>query len=514
MRAPSPAATGRLESLGGDRRKWWTLGTVAVGLFMIMIDNTVVNVALSTMQRDLALSLEQLEWVVTGYALTFAAFMLTGGTLADLLGRRKIFVAGLAVFTIASLLCGLAGSGPLLIAWRVVQGIGAAIMTPATLGILTAAFPPRQRGTAIGIWAAVSALALAVGPLLGGLLTERIGWNWIFFINVPVGVLGILASLAFIDESRDSSNVRRLDCLGLLTSGVGLFALTYALIQGNAAGWSSAQIIAAVAVAVIALTAFVVIESRSRAPMLDLSLFRDATFAGANLVSLLVSLAMFGVFFYVSLYMQQILGYSPVQVGLTFLPTTVLIILIAPQAGRLSDKLGARWIAGTGMTLIAISLTLYSRLGTTSGFQDILPGLLTGGAGMAMTMAPTTAAAMAAVSPDKAGVGSAVLNSMRQVGGSLGIALVGAIMADGLHSSLAAGDSPAVSFVNGFHSALQIAALIAFAGALTAIALIRGPHPSRPASGAVTGPVWSGEDLEYQRPCSCEGDRHAESGGQ
>jgi EmrB/QacA subfamily drug resistance transporter len=462
----------------GDRRKWWTLGAVGVGLFMIMIDNTVVNVALPTMQHDLGLSLEQLEWVVTGYALTFATFMLTGGTLADLVGRRRIFVVGLAAFTVASLLCGLAGSAGLLIVWRTVQGVGAAIMTPATLSILVAAFPPRQRGTAIGIWAAVSALALAIGPLLGGLLTEHVGWHWIFFINVPVGVLGVAASLAFIDESRDESTVRRLDVPGLLTSGVGLFALTFALIQGNTAGWSSPRIVGAFAVAVIGLTAFGVIEVRSRTPMLDLGLFRDPSFTGANLVSLLVSLAMFGVFFYLSLYMQQVLGYSPVQAGLTFLPTTVLIILVAPQAGRLTDTFGARWIVGTGMTLIAISLTVYSRLDATSTFRDIVPGLLTGGVGMAMTMAPTTATTMAAVPASEAGIGSAILNSMRQLGGSLGIALIGAIMAQRLRSSLAAGASESAAFVTGFQSALLVAAIIAFAGALTAVLLIRGPHIS------------------------------------
>jgi EmrB/QacA subfamily drug resistance transporter len=434
-----------------------------------------VNVALPTMQHDLGLSLEQLEWVVTGYALTFATFMLTGGTLADLVGRRRVFVAGLAAFTVASLLCGLAGSAGLLIVWRTVQGVGAAIMTPATLSILVAAFPPRQRGTAIGIWAAVSALALAIGPLLGGLLTEHVGWHWIFFVNVPVGVLGVAASLAFIDESRDESTVRRLDVPGLLTSGVGLFALTFALIQGNTAGWSSPRIVGAFAVAVIGLTVFGVIELRSRTPMLDLALFRDPSFTGANLVSLLVSLAMFGVFFYLSLYMQQVLGYTPVQAGLTFLPTTVLIILVAPQAGRLTDRFGARWIVGVGMTLIAISLTAYSRLDATSTFRGIVPGLLTGGVGMAMTMAPTTATTMAAVPANEAGVGSAILNSMRQLGGSLGIAVIGAIMAQRLRSSLAAGESARAAFVTGFQSALLVAAIIAFAGVLTAVLLIRDP---------------------------------------
>jgi EmrB/QacA subfamily drug resistance transporter len=456
-----------------DGRKWWTLAAVAFGLFMIMLDNTVVNVALPTIQRELGLSIEELEWVVTGYALTFAALMLTGGKLADLLGRRRIFVAGLVVFTISSLFCGLAGSAELLIAWRIVQGAGAAMMNPATLSIITAAFPPRERGRAIGIWAGVSALALAIGPLVGGLLTEHIGWGWIFFVNVPVGVLAILASYLFIDESRDESEVQRVDVPGLATSAIGLFALTYALIQGNTYGWMSGRIVGSFVVAAVGLVGFVVIEMRSQVPMLDLGLFRNPTFAGANAAMLLVALAMFGVFFFVSLYMQQILGYSAVEAGLTFLPMTVLIILVAPQAGHLSDKVGARWIVGIGMTFVAVSLVLFSRLDASSTFADILPGLLVGGLGMAMSMAPTTAAAMASVPVYKAGVGSAVLNSMRQVGGSMGIALMGAIVAHVVSSSLAAGDPRPVAFVNGFQAGLRVAAVIAFAGALTAVLLIR-----------------------------------------
>ncbi len=483
MQVPAVFQRAQLRSVGGDQRKWWTLGAVAFGLFMIMLDNTVVNVALPSIQRDLGLSLEELEWVVTGYALTFAAFMLTGGKLADLLGRRRIFVAGLVVFTVSSLLCGLAGTAELLIAWRIVQGIGAALMNPATLSIIAAAFPPRERGRAIGLWAGVSALALAIGPLIGGLLTEHVGWGWIFFINVPVGVLAIGASYLFIDESRDQSEVQRVDVPGLVTSGVGLFALTYALIQANTYGWTSARIIGAFAVAAAALAAFVVIEMSSRVPMLDLSLFRNPTFSGANMAMLLIALAMFGVFFFVSLYMQQILGYSPVEAGLTFLPLTVLIIAVAPQAGRISDTVGARWIVGAGLTLVAGSLALFSRLGQTATFTDLLPGLLFGGVGMAMSMAPTTAAAMASVPVDKAGVGSAVLNSMRQIGGSIGIALMGAIVAHVLSSSLAAGDPRPLAFVHGFQSSLRVAAAIALAGALTAVALIRRIPSAEPQLG-------------------------------
>src|SRR5919108_1641470 len=330
-----------------ENRKWWTLAAVAFGLFMIMLDNTVVNVALPSIQRDLGIGLSELQWIVTGYALTFAALMLSGGKLADHYGRRLIFVVGLTVFTLASLACGLADSGEVLIAARVVQGVGAALMNPATLSIISATFPPEQRGMAIGIWAGVSALALAIGPLVGGLLTEHLDWSWIFFVNVPVGVLGIAASYLFIDESRDETHVR-LDVPGLATSGVALFAFTYALIEANTYGWGSARIAGAFVVAAVALAAFVLLERHQRAPMLPHELFPNRTFTGANTVILLVALSMFGVFFFVSLYMQNVLGYSAVETGAAFLPMTVLIILVAPIAGKTSDRIGSRSLMTAG----------------------------------------------------------------------------------------------------------------------------------------------------------------------
>jgi len=462
-----------------ENRKWWTLVAVAFGLFMIMLDNTVVNVALPSIQRDLGTDLSELQWIVTGYALTFAALMLTGGKLADLLGRRLIFVVGLAVFTLASLACGLAESSDFLIGARIVQGAGAALMNPATLSIIAATFPPAQRGTAIGIWAGVSALALAIGPLVGGLLTQHIDWSWIFFVNIPVGILAIAASFVFIDESRDTSEVQRLDFPGLFTSAVGLFSLTYALIEANTYGWTSGRIVAAFAVAAVSLTAFVLLELRQKVPMLDLSLFRNGTFAGANLVVLLVALAMFGVFFFVSLYMQNILGFSAVQTGAAFLPMTVLIILIAPIAGRATDRFGSRWLMTVGMTLVGLQLLYFSRLEVDSTFWNLLPGFLVGGLGMALTMTPSAAAAVRAVPVDKSGVGSAVLNAFRQVGGSMGIALIGAIMVHQI------GDRRTPeAFVDGFSTALVVAALVAFAGAVVAAALVR-PHERPRAAEAV-----------------------------
>ncbi|MBV9879756.1 MAG: MFS transporter [Gemmatirosa sp.] len=456
-----------------ENKKWWTLAAVSVGLFMIMLDNTVVNVALPSIRRSLGMSLSGLEWVVAGYALTFAAFMLTGGKLADFIGRRRIFIAGLVVFTGASLACGLAPNGGFLIGARVVQGLGGALMNPATLSIITATFPPRERGKAIGIWAGVSAMALAIGPLVGGLLTEHVNWNWIFFINIPVGIAGIIGARVLIDESRDQSAVQRLDVPGLVASAVGLFSLTYGFIEANAYGWTSPRILVAFGLAVVALVAFVLLERHQRVPMLDLSLFRNRTFGGANAAMLFVGLAMFGTFFYVSLYMQNVLRYSPVEAGASFLPMTILIILIAPRAGALTDKVGSRWLVGFGMTLLAVMLFYYTQLGAHESFWAILPGLLIGGIGMGSTMTPVTAAAMSAVAVDKAGIGSAVLNSARQVGGSLGIAVMGAIVASTTASSLRAGDTPQVAYLHGFHDSLRVGSLICLVGAVIAVVAIR-----------------------------------------
>lgn len=455
-----------------ENRKWWTLAAVAFGLFMIMLDNTVVNVALPTIGRDFEAGLSELEWVVNGYALTFGVLMLTGGKLADLLGRRRIFIAGLAIFTLASLACGLATNAELLIGARIVQGLGAALMNPATLSIIIATFPPRQRGMAIGIWAGVSAMALAIGPLLGGLITDQIHWSWVFFINVPVGILGIVVARLVIDETRDTSAVQRLDLPGLAVSATALFALTYGLIEANKHGWTSPLILSLFVIAAVGLVGFVLLERHQRVPMLDLSLFRNPTFAGANAVMLLVGLAMFGVFLFVTLYMQNVLQYSATQAGAAFLPMTILIVLLAPIAGRLSDRFGSRWLMGGGMALVSVSLLLDARLDAGSNFWDLLPPLLVGGAGMGLAMTPTVAAAMGSVAMDKAGVGSAVLNSMRQVGGSLGIAILGAIVAS--YITAAPTDPRAqAQFIEGFQAACYVAAAIAFVGVIVAVVTVR-----------------------------------------
>ncbi len=458
--------------LAEENRKWWTLFAVSFGLFMIMLDNTVVNVALPTMQRDLHVSLSQLEWVVIAYALTFASLLITGGKLADLYGRRRIFVVGLVVFSLSSLACGLAPSASFLIGARAVQGAGAALMNPATLSIIVATFAPKQRGQAIGIWAGVSALALAIGPLAGGLITQHLNWNWIFFINVPIGALAIVVSQLVIRESRDTSVEQSIDLPGLATSIGFLFALSYALVEGNRHGWTSPEILGLFAASVVLFAAFVLLEHRQRLAMLDLSLFRIGAFTGANTVALLVTLSMFGVFFFVSLYVQKILHYSPTQAGATFLPMVLLISFIAPISGKLSDRIGSRWLMGGGMTLLGISLLLYERVGIHSNFWTLLPQMIVGGVGMAMTMSPMASAAMGAVPVEKAGVGSGVLNSFRQVGGSLGIAVMGAIIASYLHHPT---NSPAAAqdYVNGLHAGFEVAAAITFVAAIVAVVTVR-----------------------------------------
>ena len=324
----------------------------------------------------------------------------------------------------------------------------------------------------MGIWVGVSAVALALGPVTGGLLSEYAHWSWIFFINVPIGLLAMVAARIVVRESKDTSREQRLDLPGLLTSGGALFALSYALIEANNKGWGSAEILSLFAVAAVGFAAFILVEKRQRAPMLDISLFKNRTFAGANSTMLLVAMSMFGVFFFVSLFVQGILGYSPTRAGAAFLPMTLCIVLFAPVAGKLSDRLGSRWLMGFGLFLVSISLVLFSLLDQHSTFWNLLPALFVGGAGMAIAMTPTTSAAMGSVPVDKAGVGSGVLNSMRQVGGSLGVAIMGAILGSYISVPQFSPEYPG-QFVDGFQSALHVAAAIAFVAALVAIVTVR-----------------------------------------
>jgi EmrB/QacA subfamily drug resistance transporter len=470
----------RAKIFAEENRRWWTLGALCFALFMIMLDNTVVNVALPAIKADLGISQSELEWTVAAYALTFASLLLTGGKLGDLLGRRRIFMVGLTVFTLSSLFCGLSGSGTELIAARAVQGVGAALMMPSTLSIISATFAVRERGTAIGIWAGVSALALAIGPLLGGLITEHISWNWIFYVNVPIGVLAVLAAIFVVPESRDTSREQRLDLPGLVTSAIGLFALVFALIEAHRYGWTSALILSLFAISAVALAAFVLLELHQRIPMLDLTLFRSGTFTGANLVAILVTLAMFGIFVFFPIYMQTIRGWSPVQAGAALLPWTILIVIFAPIAGKLSDRVGSRWLMAAGMTTVAGCCLLLSTIGLHSTFWNLLPAFILGGLGMSFVMTPMSAAAMGAAPVDKAGVASGVLNTFRQVGVALGIAITGAIVVSRAAAAARDGASPPEAFVHGLTFAMKVSALICFGAAIAAAVLVRRYRHAEP----------------------------------
>src|ERR671937_1535302 len=456
-----------------ENRKWWTLGALSFALFMIMLDNTIVNVALPAIQKDLGIDVSELEWTVTAYALTFAVLLLTGGKLGDLVGRRLIFTIGLVIFTASSLACGLSSGATELIAARAVQGVGAALMMPATLSIITATFAARERGTAIGIWAGVSAMALAIGPLLGGIITEHISWNWIFYVNVPIGLLGVVAALVVVPESRDTSHEQRLDLPGLLSSGIGLLAIVYALIEAHNFGWTSARILGLFVIGAVALTAFVLLELHQRLPMLDLSLFKSGTFAGANLVAILVTLAMFGIFVFFPIYMQAFRGWSPIQAGAALLPWTVLIVIFAPIAGKLSDRVGSRWLISAGMTTVAVCCLLLSTVNLHSTFWHMLPAFILGGLGMSFVMTPMSAAAMGAAPVAKAGVASGVLNTFRQVGVALGIAVTGAIVADRAAAAARGGSSAPEAFVHGLTFAMKVSAVICLGAAVASAALVR-----------------------------------------
>src|SRR3954454_20669140 len=410
-----------------ENRKWWTLGAMCFALFMIMLDNTVVHVALPSIQKDLGASISGLEWTINGYTLSFAVLLATGGRLGDIFGRRLMVMIGVVIFAVSSATGGFAPNEPPLGLSRVVQGVGAALMMPGTLSIITDAFPAHERGKAMGTWAGVSALALAVGPVLGGFLTEHVSWRAIFYVNIPVAVGAIIATLFAVRESRDTSVGREVDYAGVAVLTVGLTSLVLALVEGNSWGWGSAEIVGLLALAALALPAFVFVENRVKAPMVQFDLLSDRNFLAAVCVAMIISFGMLGVFFFLALYMQDILGYTPLEAGIRFLPSTLMIVGVAPVAGRLSDRFGPRWLIAIGLTIVAASLFSFSRIAVDSTYLDLLPGFMLLGIGIAMTMSPMTSAAMNAVPVQKAGIASGVLSMFRMVGGSLGVAVTGAI---------------------------------------------------------------------------------------
>jgi EmrB/QacA subfamily drug resistance transporter len=509
--------------LGEHNRKWWTLGAMCFALFMIMLDNTVVNVALPSIQRDLHASLSGLEWTINAYTLAFAVLLVTGGRLGDIFGRRRMFLFGVIGFALSSAAIGLAPSDALLVAGRALQGIGAAFMMPGTLSIITNAFEPHERGKAMGTWAGVSALALAIGPVVGGALTEYVSWRAIFYLNVPVAIGAVAVTLFAAEESRDPTVDRSVDVPGIATLTAGLSALVLALVEGNSWGWGSTGIVVLLVGAVSALAAFVAIELTSRTPMVEFSFFRSRTFLGANTVAGVVSFSMLGMFFFLALYMQNVLGYGPLQAGIRFLPSTLLVIVTAPIAGRLTDRIGPRPLIVTGLSLAALSLFMQTRITVDTGYGHLLPAFMLMGVGVALTMSPMTAAAMNAVSLDKAGVASGILSMNRMVGGTFGVAALGAIfqslsrsrlddalasapvtpgqrahIAEGLASGASmrprTGADPELAarvasaakdaFVHALSGALSLSAAVALAGAVAAFFLISPARAPRPVPAA------------------------------
>jgi EmrB/QacA subfamily drug resistance transporter len=408
------------------RRERLTLFAMCFGLFMIMLDNTIVNVALPSIQRELHVNPETLAWTVNAYVVTFAALILLGGKLGDRFGRRRMFVAGVALFTASSAACALSSTAGMLVAARTVQGAGAALMNPLSLSILVATFSESRLPAAIGVWAGVSGLGLAIGPLLGGVLVQNASWSSVFWINVPIGLVAVAVTLRAVRESRDAT-LRSLDLPGTTLATAALFCVVWGLIKSDSHGFGSAYVIAFLVAGAVLLAAFVAWERRAREPMLPLEFFAQRRFSVSDVVMLLVGFAMFGAIYYGALFLQNIQGYSALQAGVRTLPWTLMILVVAPFAGRLSGRIGPRLPAALGMLLVAVGLAGLARLSATSPYSSIWPCFLLCGIGTAMAMPTLSAAAMGAIRREKAGVASGVLNTARQIGGALGIAVLGAV---------------------------------------------------------------------------------------
>ena len=493
-----------------DNRRWWTLGAMCFALFMIMLDNTVVNVALPSIQADLGSSISGLEWTVNAYTLSFAVLLVTGGRLGDIFGRRRMFLFGVVVFGLSSAFIGLSQTDAWLIAGRTAQGVGAAFMMPATLSIISNAFPPHERGRAIGTWAGVSAMALAIGPVVGGFLTEHVSWQSIFFLNVPVAALAVFVTLAAAQESRDETSTHQVDVAGVAFVSLGLSALVLALVEGNSWGWGSAEILALLALAAAGLAAFAIAEVRVREPMVDFRFFRSRSFFGANLVAFIVSFAMLAMFFFLALYMQNIKGYTPLEAGVRFLPSTLVVIVAGPIAGRLTDRIGPRPLVTAGLLLVAGSLFWQGHLSVDTSYGFLVGAFVIMGLGIGLVMSPMSTAAMNAVEPTKAGVASGILSMSRMVGGTFGVAVLGALItglgrsridqllpalpegrSEALADALGAGgrqaggpigDALREAYVYALNGGLRLGAALAVLGAVLAWLLIARGVPTRAAA--------------------------------
>jgi EmrB/QacA subfamily drug resistance transporter len=455
-----------------NRSRWWTFAIVCMALFMAMLDNLVVLTALPSIRRALHAGVSDLEWTVNAYTLTFAVLMMTGAALGDRFGRKRILLLGVLIFSVGSAAAAVSSSAGQLEIARAVQGLGSAFLTPLTLTMLTRVFPAEQRAAAIGLWAGVSGLGLAIGPLVGGLIINGLAWNAIFWINVPLGVVLLVLGVFRLDES--FGDRQPLDVPGLVLASGGLFALTFALVRGNALGWGSESVIFAFAAGAVLLGAFVVREKTAAAPMMDLSLFQARGFSVANISGFLMSAGMFGSIFLLTLYIQQVLGASPLRAGLETLPWTGTIMLVAPLAGVLAGRIGARPVVTTGLTLQGGALVWIAQVaGWTTPYSHLVVPFILGGIGMGLTFAPLSESVMGAVRHNRQGQASGSYNAIRELGGVFGVAILGAVF-----QHIETGPR---EFLNGFHAALLVGAVLVGIGVVSAFML--------PAHEAVDGAV-------------------------
>jgi EmrB/QacA subfamily drug resistance transporter len=412
---------------------------MCLALFMTFLDSTVVNVALPSIQHHLHAGIDDLQWVINGYTLVLGVLLITGGRFGDLFGRKRIFLLGMAVFTLGSGFGGFARDVHFLIAARAVQGLGGAMMVPGTLSIITQSFEGAERGMAIGIWSGVSGLAISLGPVLGGLLIDKVSWQSIFYINIPIGLLALCVSWWAVRESRDESTTQRIDVIGVILLSGGLVALTLAFIEGNQQGWTSLFILGSLITAVVLLLIFLAAERRVANPILDLGLFRSPTFSGANVAAITSTFGTFSFYFFTTLYMQEVLGYSALKTGLRLLPQAVLLAIVPPIAGKLTDRYGSRPLLVAGQVVTVLSMLIVVWFVADYGYAALLPALMLGGLGMGLMYTPLSTAIMGSVSRHRSGAASGMMNTMRQVGGTLGVAVVGAFFSHQVAAHFLAG---------------------------------------------------------------------------
>jgi len=468
--------------LGGSQNPWVILVLVCVAQFMVILDATIVNVALPSIQTDLKLSEANLQWIVNAYALMFGGFLLLGGRAGDLVGRKRVFLVGVVVFTLGSLLCGLAQNELWLILARGGQGLGAALISPAALSIVTTTFREgAERTKALGVWAAIAVGGGAVGLLLGGILVEAFSWPWIFFVNVPVGIAAFILSMRLVPESKDEHAHRSFDVAGAVTVTGGLIALVWGIVRSSQSGWGSAEVLGSLALALVLLVAFVVIEGRSAEPLVRLSIFSVRTIRGANVAMFIVAAGLFAMFFFNTLYLQRVLGYSPLEAGLAFLPFTLGIIVGAGISQRLVPAIGAREVPIIGLMLAVAGLLLFLRLTPegTSYVVDLLPGIMLTSIGMGLTFVPVTLIATSGVPNEDAGLASGLFNTSQQIGGALGLAVLSTIATSKTTGTIESlGRRPtqadtASALVDGFHLAWIASATLLAAGAVLILMLLR-----------------------------------------